>query len=785
MVELTVGYISGIIAAVVFVVRLLFPSASALILVGLLQDTQTASTWTVVARSLQSSLWPTILRSDSTTSTGVSRVVWAEEWTRLIVVSIISLAGIITPLGLYEAVVPDHQPTPQPFTYARDLSVMGQGTPPRSRLGFNRNCDPYPCPGTDKSVYRVDSDGRGVNVTSWNVTIPQPLVDIFGSGRGTASIAPTVSSIWDIQWRNYEFQQFPEVNNGAVFQVGAYRQMEIMALSNRVEVVEGLIVDTRTGGVGFRNHSLPPSQSQGSKWTEDVLFVEPQTSCVDLNLTIDFALRLNGYNTEPANVSLTDRGGFSHLSKEQPDHSQWPSQDNVDLQHKAYTAAWLTNAYTMLYLNVTNPAPHSFSYINSTPGKRFPLRQNKLPNTLSYDALYTTTQWADFLDVVNPLLNWTDKTAIHYSNPFNITRTNLTVISMLCAGAGLADYANMTNIGAACGMVYGAARRTDGGASLVPEPDSQWTIPIYACASAAKAVIKTVDFHYNDSSTQGGLAGLNVENLTDKVYSKPEDRPTWGVENTTLPLHRVQPLWGLVSSAYGTREDITLLQKESLWLPGQSGVSTGFPVSGYINLPGIDFHTRAYEVAYDLGGATASSVADYSGKSSNAMYARWQQLSETPNTTSAIINLIWTDLVANSVVGTRGWSSPDMGPAATQVPVLIYRRKIQYRLPFAVPAFIVLSIVLATAILMVILGLCGHRRARPAVVRRYLNSTSLGRAVTILLGSERIDMQVSTTEWLKLAGTKQIDLGGPIPRTVANSDEVDMDNSDTDEPRNS
>ncbi|GAB1211534.1 hypothetical protein ATERTT37_000657 [Aspergillus terreus] len=710
------------------------------------------------------------------------RVVWAEEWTRLIVVSIISLAGIITPLGLFEAVVPDHQPTPQPFTYARDLSPMGQGTPPRSGLGFNRNCDPYPCPGTDTSAYQLDEDGRGVNVTSWNVTIPQPLVDIFDSGRGTAIVGPTVSSIWDIQWRNYEFQKFHEVNNGTVYQVGAYRQMQTMALNNRVEVVEGLIVNTRTGGVGFRNHSLPPWQSQGSKWTEDILFVEPQTSCVALNLTVDFTLRLDGYTTEPANVSLTDRGGFSRLNKEFPsgygDDYQWPTQDNVDLQHKAYTAAWLTNVYTMLYLNVTNPAPHAFSYINSTPGKQFPLRQNKLPNTISYDALYTTTQWADFLDVVNPLLNWTDKTAIHYSNPFNITRTNFTDIC-------LADYANMTNIGAACGMVYGAARRTDGGASLVPEPDSQWTIPIYACASAAKAVIKTVDFHYNDSSSQGGLAGLNVENLADKVYSKPEDRPTWGVENTTLPLHRVQPLWGLVSAAYGTREDISLLQKESLWLPGQCGVSTGFPVSGYINLPGIDFHTRAFEVVYDISGSMSTGVADYSGKSSNAMYARWQRLSEKPNTTSAIINLIWTDLVANSVVGTRGWSSVDMGPAASEVPVFVYRRKIQYHLPFAVPGFIVLSIGLATAILMVILGLCGHRRARPAVVRRYLNSTSLGRAVTILLGSEHIDMQVTTTEWLKLAGTKQIDLGGPTPRIVADSDEVETGNSETDESRNS
>ncbi|KAL4888841.1 hypothetical protein BDV59DRAFT_205821 [Aspergillus ambiguus] len=668
---------------------------------------------------------------------------------------------------------------------------MGQGTPPRSLLSFNRNCDPYPCPGTDPSISVADqeySENNNTSIRFWNNTIPQGLVEMFDSGRGTPSVAPTVSSIWDIQWRTYTFKKSTKpqnLNNGSVYLVGAYRHIETMVLNNRVEAVEGLIVDMQKGGVGFRNHSLPPWNPHGSKWTEDLLFVEPHTSCVDLNLTIDFTLRFNESELDvlPTNVVLTDRGGFSHLTKEQPEHSTIQTQENVDLQHKAYTAAWLTNALTMVYMNVTDPsygphAPHSFTYLNSNPGKRFPLRQQDLPNSLSYSSLYTTSEWANFLDLVDPRygINSTDETAVHYSNPFNITRSNFTLISTLCAGTSVLDYANMTNIAASCGVVYGAARRTDGGNSLVSELGSNWTIPIYSCASAAKALIKTVEFRFNDSSPPGNLAGLSVVNVVDKTYPKPEDRPIWGVENTTLPLLRAQPLWGLVSDAYGGRDDVTLLQSESLWLPGYRDENPITPVMGYINLPGIEFHTRPFGIAYDLSYGD-SPVGDYRGTTSNAMYARWQKLSETASSASKIINFIWTDIVANSVVGTRGWSSEDIVPAEKRVPVIVYRRAIQYRMPFGVPAFILIFLLLATVILMVALRVSGRRQAKPAVVRRYLNSTSLGRAMTGLLYPEYSDMQVSTAEWLKLAGKKQIHLGGPIPR----GEVEETDNSDSDD----
>lgn len=69
----------------------------------------------------------------------------------------------------------------------------------------------------------------------------------------------------------------------------------------------------KSGGVGFRNHSAPPFQPFGSTWTEDVLFIQPVTQCVDTNLTLDFSISKNDSEGDYSGISqmvLTERGGF-------------------------------------------------------------------------------------------------------------------------------------------------------------------------------------------------------------------------------------------------------------------------------------------------------------------------------------------------------------------------------------------------------------------------------------------------------------------------------------------
>ena len=69
--EITVGQVSGVIAAAVFILQHVLPNAIVLILVSVLNNQSTAVTWSVVQRQISSTLWPVIFSSDSAASQGV------------------------------------------------------------------------------------------------------------------------------------------------------------------------------------------------------------------------------------------------------------------------------------------------------------------------------------------------------------------------------------------------------------------------------------------------------------------------------------------------------------------------------------------------------------------------------------------------------------------------------------------------------------------------------------------------------------------------------------------
>lgn len=56
---------------------------------------------------------------------------------------------------------------------------------------------------------------------------------------------------------------------------------------------------------------------------------------------------------------------------------------------------------------------------------------------------------------------------------------------------------------------------------------------------------------------------------------------------------------------------------------------------------------------YQVSDDDLSDFPDYSGKSNYPMFLKWKDLSRNESTTPTILNLIWTDFMANSVVGPR------------------------------------------------------------------------------------------------------------------------------------
>ncbi|UNI23166.1 hypothetical protein JDV02_009001 [Purpureocillium takamizusanense] len=772
--EISVGEASGLIATGVFLLQLLIPLALPILLAAYIAEKNSVVTWSVLGRFLHTSLWPSILRTDTAAGGhGVTKHVSFIGIFQTVALTLISVASIVTPLGLYDTVTPRGDAQLEHFTYLKDLSPFGAGTPWRSSAPFGRVCGPDPCPGTVKTQ---TCEKKGLAEVCLDVkfdrAIPSSLHDLFGGGA--TAFSPSVSSVFDIQWRAY----FNATDAGGKLGWAlrsAYRQITTLILEPDRHVVEGVIVDTITGGIGFRNHTVPGTTYRyGSSWSEDLLFIEPETQCVDLNLTFHF--QLEEYDGFPAlgRTYIVDNGGFWNLSRKAPvptltDPWAYNGQGDIDLKSRAYNAAWLNNYLTLLYFNLTNPDMNNIKWIDSKPdmeiqGNSSFQSTNATTFNLLYQAIRSSTTFGEYLSF--------NKTTNKGINPYNITANQFSQIGQQCRGALLMDPANINSTLIACGLVYGAAQRTDQGNPLVPDPGSKWVFPVYSCASSVIASIKTVTFQYNGTD----LSALKVANVEPKKYPSPSDLPLWGVEDMhNFTIGNAQPLWGVLGRANATIEDsikqnITTIAQEKLRLPGLvddlTMLLTGRlrdSTRGGQNLPGATFYAQALQNAFSIARPGGNAYGDYSGQTGLALFAKWQQLSKSADEASQIINLVWTDIAANAVVGTKGWGltsvAAGLAKRATNsdqhdmVPVTAFRKQVRYRIPFAVPAFVVLAVALAIIVAMSVLLVTG--RTGLTRLRRLIDATSPGRLISQKLWPEEA-YGLNTKEWVKRIGPRQV-----------------------------
>lgn len=297
---------------------------------------------------------------------------------------------------------------------------------------------------------------------------------------------------------------------------------------------------------------------------------------------------------------------------------------------------------------------------------------------------------------------------------------------------------------------------------------------MYSCISATKAVLKTVHFRFNETDD---LSGVSVTGLANKEYPDESSKPLWGVEHTNMSVFDVSALWGLVSSPNQGNVSIDTLRDESLYLPGYAGQGIVVP-SATENLPGIHFHTNAMAAAYSIGEDLA---VDYTGKSSLAMFRRWKDYSSDPGTANRILDLVWTDWAANTVVGSRGLHD-DKGTVEKRAaptgkdnlyPVTVFSRRLRYHVPYGIPAFIVLfftALISAGTLLSCLTG------TGPGKMRRYLMRTSQARLLTARLygssfpqssgGARQGPSSAETKSWRDTVGRKEISLSQQQPDQV-------------------
>lgn len=207
----------------------------------------------VIGRLLQSSDWPDLLRVDSAAS---EHVVWPARFcrgARLLATLLIPLVAIVTPLGLHDTVAPSDNPTNETFHYVVDRGIFGYNTPSGiGSLPWSRVCssstEAVSCPSFNASI------GTGVT---------RETLRLFSSVL--SSLSGSISSIFDIKWRSgASWEQGADGTISLVHPVGTFHHIDTVALNGNIKAIEGLLVESVYGGIGFRNHSAPPVRPYGS-----------------------------------------------------------------------------------------------------------------------------------------------------------------------------------------------------------------------------------------------------------------------------------------------------------------------------------------------------------------------------------------------------------------------------------------------------------------------------------------------------------------------------------------
>jgi hypothetical protein len=273
-------------------------------------------------------------------------------------------------------------------------------------------------------------------------------------------------------------------------------------------------------------------------------------------------------------------------------------------------------------------------------------------------------------------------------------------------------------------MLFGTPYPSDGTEPIGFAQGTNWSQPLYVCATGVSASIKHVDFTINGTAI---LSNLQVS-IEGKVSKDNASKPLWAVEDTS----QQAPLWGLVSDKYENATGLSTHRSDKFWLPATSpSLSLAiFPDS----LAGIHvFGAILNDLQTILLGQQIFSTADYSGATNFPMFNLWQDLSKQSSSASQIINLIFIDLLASATVGTKSVISNGtllLGDTAQSniANVTIFSETVRYRIFFAIPAIVVLMLWVTSIFSILILWIRG--RISVSRIKRLLNQTSTGRIVT-------------------------------------------------------
>ena len=232
---------------------------------------------TVVSRIINSTPLPSLLRTDSSANhrDGVSSGIVAMTYFSLATTVILAVAQVLAPIGLSETLVPVGLANVT-FDYVRDRSSFGAATYRREDYILARTCMNKSCPGVpDEWLTHFPEEFQ------FSTLLPKNITEVFTSG--TLRPNDLRVSPFDIEFRQFVAQQTGNSKEFSEFNVaGIFEYIGQVTSESGYPIREGIVVDAITGGVAFRNHTVPSGCPTSGRctWSEDLLWVIPVTSCV-------------------------------------------------------------------------------------------------------------------------------------------------------------------------------------------------------------------------------------------------------------------------------------------------------------------------------------------------------------------------------------------------------------------------------------------------------------------------------------------------------------------------
>lgn len=672
---ITVAKSAVIINAAMVVMSVTFHIGIAVVTVALMKNGQTSKTWSVFSRLLQQPFWSFLLANDTGTSKMVKKSIsWATRFATLTGV-LITLAGIITPLGLYNTSSGIVQM--MKLNAVNDVGLLSRAIMNRVSYVEARICADgisifsYACPGT--SVYTTAN-----GTMTQSTRVPRNITAKFSSNSyysyGTGAM--------DMQFRMFDWGVMPQFNDGGKFVLGQFAFEQTTIASTGLFASANLIIDrSETPGIGIMNVKVPFLEN-GGNWSRNAFWIEPVTECVDLNVTYDYVLSDASPDTITPLLSgqtITDRGGFTNfnLNNYQPNQ---PIDRNLNLQAHAYQAANYALRTGIVSFNISAPQV----------GKSYPIMSD-LPLPVGLE------MGLQMLDVFSSLaLNFNSSVGAESNDSF-----------VICGAYASQTEPNLDTASIACGLLFGKAIRTDGGPSNIAVTNSTWSQPIYACASATRAKIQKINFSTNvavNKNTQ-----LSSINITRQDFDQPV---VWAVERTGMKALNVQPYWGPVSDVYLDNEYLYTTTAPFMYAPK----SQAFLYGQAIAMP-----TYAWSVAFGTVAVTDIGGMNYFDSSKPILNKLWSDHA-TVDTVPYILNSIWTDIMANGIVGVD---------VTSEVVVTVVQPKVGFHLIYGIPVLV--AAILWVPLLISGIGVLFINRGGISTTRKVLEQTALGRVVEGIL----------------------------------------------------